>query len=105
MQSSASTIFNPRLLHWITTFYAVSLTQSFLTTVLMAYRIWNADRRSARYYRTNQGNLFPVLRILVESAALQLFVEFILLVVYVLNLNAQTILLELVTPLVVRMHI
>lgn len=68
----------------------------------MAYRIWNADRRSARYYRTNQGNLFPVLRILVESAALQLFVEFILLVVYVLNLNAQTILLELVTPLIVR---
>lgn len=71
--------------------------------MLMAYRIWTADRRSARY-RANRGNLLPVLRILVESAALQLLVEFVLLIMYAINLNAQTILLELVTPLVVRVR-
>ena len=93
-------MFDPRLLHWITTFYAISFVQSFLTTTLMAYRIWSADRRSAKY-RTTKGNLLPVLRILVESAALQLIVELILLALYAANISAQYILLELVTPLVV----
>lgn len=67
----------------------------------MAFRIWNADRRTAKY-RTTKGNLLPVLRILIESAAMQLAVEFVLLILYVANVNAQYILLELVTPLVVR---
>lgn len=100
-EKAGASIFDPRLLRWITSFYAVSFTQSFLTTSLMAYRIWQADRRSAKF-RTSEGNLLPVLRILVESAALQLLVEFVLLVLYALNQNAQYILLELVTPLVVR---
>lgn len=67
----------------------------------MAYRIWQTDRRSAAY-RADSGNLMPVLRILVESAALQFVVEVILLILYSINYNAQYILLEIVTPLVVR---
>ncbi|KAF7795068.1 hypothetical protein EIP86_006212 [Pleurotus ostreatoroseus] len=98
-EKSDASIFDPRLLHWITAFYAVSFVQSFLTTSLMAYRIWQADRRSAKF-RASEGSLLPVLRILVESAALQLVVEFVLLVLYAANENAQYILLELVTPLV-----
>ncbi|PSR78629.1 hypothetical protein PHLCEN_2v7376 [Hermanssonia centrifuga] len=96
---TGASIFDPRLLAWITAFYAVSFTQSLLTTGLMAFRIWNADRRTAKY-RTTKGNLLPVLRILIESAAMQLAVEFVLLILYVANVNAQYILLELVTPLV-----
>ena len=96
-----STVFDPRLTHWITTFYAIAFVQSFLTTTLMAYRIWQTDRRSAKY-RTGEGNLLPLMRILVESAALQLLVELLLLALYAANINAQYILLELVTPLVVR---
>jgi hypothetical protein len=66
----------------------------------MAFRIWKTDRRS-KQWRTSEGNLLPVVRILVESAALQLLVEFVLLIMYSINLDAQYILLELVTPLVV----
>ncbi|KAI0688390.1 hypothetical protein BC835DRAFT_1372894 [Cytidiella melzeri] len=97
---TGSTVFDPRLLSWISTFYAVSFIQSFLTTTLMAFRIWQTDRRTKRYRADGGGGLFPVVRILVESAALQLLTEFILLVMYAINLNAQYILLEIVTPLV-----
>ena len=68
----------------------------------MAFRIWQTDRRS-KQYRADKSTLLPVMRILIESAALQLLVEFILLILYAINLNAQFILLEIVTPLVVRL--
>ncbi|KAJ7477160.1 hypothetical protein B0H11DRAFT_2234637 [Mycena galericulata] len=59
----------------------------------------NQSKSQARY-RTNKSNLMPVLRILVESAALYLFIEIILLSLYSVNYNAQYILLEIVTPTV-----
>lgn len=93
------TVFNPRLAHWITTFYSIAVVQSAITTGLMAYRIWLTDRRSA-LYRTASSNLLPVVRILIESASLQFVVEVLLLSLYSANLNAQYILLEIVTPLV-----
>ena len=44
----------------------------------------------------------PILRILIESASIQFIAEVILLALYSANYNAQYLLLELVTPLVVR---
>lgn len=99
-QVAGSTVFDPRLARWITIFYAVAVVQSAMTTGLMAYRIWHTDRRSSAY-RTASGNLMPILRILIESASLQFIVEAILLALYCANYNAQYILLEIVTPLVV----
>ena len=96
-----STVFDPRLLHWITTFYAISVVQSGLTTGLMAFRIWQTDKRSASYRTNREGNLMPILRILIESASIQFMAEIILLSLYCANYNAQYLLLELVTPLVV----
>ena len=97
-----STVFDPRLLHWITTFYAISVVQSGLTTGLMAFRIWQTDKRSASYRTNREGNLMPIFRILIESASIQFMAEIILLALYCANYNAQYLLLELVTPLVVR---
>ncbi|KAH8102037.1 hypothetical protein BXZ70DRAFT_1006664 [Cristinia sonorae] len=94
-----ATVFNPVLTQWIKTFYATVVVQSILTTGLMSYRIWNTDRRTA-HFRTAKSNLLPVLKILVESAALLLFVETLLLCLYLANYNAQYILLESVTPIV-----
>lgn len=98
---ATASIFDPVLLHWISAFYATSFVQSFLTTFLMAYRIGMADRKTAKY-RTSSGSLMPVLRILVESAAFQLVIEFIVLILYACNHNTQYILLETITPSVVR---
>ena len=101
-QNSDSSIFNPVLFRWITIFYAVSFVQSGITTGLMAYRIWDAERRSASLRADSARSLMPILRILVESAALQFIVEAILLALYAADYNAQYLLLEPVTPIVVR---
>lgn len=97
--SMSQTVFDPRLTHWISTFYAVAVVQSTLTTGCMAYKIWKTDREAAAF-RAQESSLLPIVRILVESAALQLFVEILLVSLYAADYNAQYILLEIVTPLV-----
>ncbi|KAJ7272946.1 hypothetical protein C8J57DRAFT_1316076 [Mycena rebaudengoi] len=95
----AATVFDPRLTRQITIFYATAVAQNIITTGLMAFRLWQVEKQSARY-RKGGGSLMPVLEIMVESAALYLFVEIILLSLYAANLNSQYILLEIVTPIV-----
>ncbi|KAF4598325.1 hypothetical protein EYR38_006722 [Pleurotus pulmonarius] len=92
------TVFDPLLNSWIRAFYSIAVVQNIITTSLMAFRIWRTTHQSAKF-RTDKG-LIPILRILVESAALQLVVEILLLALYCSNINAQYILLELVTPVV-----
>lgn len=67
----------------------------------MAFRIWRTSTKSAKYKTENA--LLPIVRILIESAALQLIVEILLLALYSRSVNAQYILLELVTPTVVSL--
>ncbi|KAF8199195.1 hypothetical protein K438DRAFT_1583380 [Mycena galopus ATCC 62051] len=92
-----ASIFAPRLTHWITVFYSVAVTQNVITTGLMALRLWTADRQSARI-RIGGGLVLPVLRILLESAALYLFVEILLLALYSVNYNAQFMFVSVLYP-------
>ncbi|KAH9481058.1 hypothetical protein JR316_0005577 [Psilocybe cubensis] len=94
-----ASIFNPVLLQWIKTFYSIAVVLNVMTTGLMSYRIWIAHKNSASYI-VGKGRLISIIRILIESAALQLIVEVVLLALYTANLNAQYILLECVTPTV-----
>ncbi|KAJ7275519.1 hypothetical protein B0H12DRAFT_1087630 [Mycena haematopus] len=65
----------------------------------MAWRIAATDKQTVSY-RVGKSNLILILRILVESAALYLTAELILLILYVRNNNAQYILLETITPII-----
>ncbi|KAJ7477452.1 hypothetical protein FB451DRAFT_1454190, partial [Mycena latifolia] len=95
----AATVFDPRLTNWITVFYSIAVVQNIITTGLMALRLWQGEKQSTRY-RLGGGSFLPILQILVESAALYLFVEILLLSLYAVNYNAQYVLLEMVTPIV-----
>jgi len=97
--SPEDTVFNSRLNSWITTFYAVAVVQNTITTSLIAYRLWSIERTSSNY-RLGRGNFMPVLRILVESAALYLAAEIVLLAVYRSHSNAQYIMLDSISPIV-----
>lgn len=92
-------VFTNRLNSWIQAFYSIAVVQNIITTSLMAFRIWRTSTKSAQYKTENA--LLPIARILIESAALQLIVEILLLALYSQTVNAQYILLELVTPTVV----
>ncbi|KAG5220570.1 vacuolar triacylglycerol lipase [Salix suchowensis] len=91
-------VFTNRLNSWIQAFYSIAVVQNVITTGLMAFRIWRTSMKSAKYKTENA--LLPIVRILIESAALQLLVEILLLALYSRSVNAQYILLELVTPTV-----
>lgn len=91
-------VFTNRLNSWIQAFYSIAVVQNIITTSLMAFRIWRTSTKSAQYKTENA--LLPIARILIESAALQLIVEILLLALYSQTVNAQYILLELVTPTV-----
>ncbi|KAJ6571087.1 hypothetical protein B0H19DRAFT_1255089 [Mycena capillaripes] len=94
-----ASIFDPRLTNWITVFTSVAVAQNIITTGLMGFRLWEIERKSTRI-RIGGGVFLPILKILVESAALYLFVEIMLLALYQANYNAQYILLETITPVV-----
>ncbi|KAJ7172187.1 hypothetical protein C8R46DRAFT_140201 [Mycena filopes] len=96
-----ASVFDPSLTRWITTFYSLAVAQNIITTSLMAIRIWERERKSA-HYRLQNSNFMPILRILIESASLYLFIEILLLAFYSVDYNAQYILLEIITPTVVR---
>ena len=98
--TATETVFNDRLNNWIKTFYSIAVVLNIITTSLMSYKIWITHRRSANY-QIGKGRLLTVLRILVESAALQLIVEMILLALYSENIIAQYIVLESVASVVV----
>ncbi|KAJ6551949.1 hypothetical protein B0H19DRAFT_1264562 [Mycena capillaripes] len=89
-----ATVFDPRLINWITTFWSVGVAQNIITTGLMSWRLWQWERS-----RLGSNPLRPILRILVESAALNLFVQILLLAFYSVNYNVQYIILECITPI------
>jgi len=99
-EKTGATVFDPNLLKWITIFYAVAVAISTLTTGMMVWRLWKTEQRSAAYRTTGAGSLTPVVRILIESAALQWLTEVILLILYSTNNVYQYVLLEAVTPIV-----
>ena len=101
LMKGQANVFEPNLLAWIKAFYALAVIQNIMTTGLMAYRIYLSHRHTAAYKATN-SNLIKLMRILLESAALQLLAEVILLGLYSSNNSAQFILLEAMTPIVVR---
>ncbi|KAF8984900.1 hypothetical protein BDQ17DRAFT_1315781 [Cyathus striatus] len=87
----------------IPTYYSVAFVLSVMTVGLMSYRIWIAHRNSSNYY-VGEGRLLSIMWNLVESAALQIITEFILLVSACTFSNYQYVVLEWVTPIVVSLQ-
>ncbi|KAJ7439041.1 hypothetical protein B0H11DRAFT_2254165 [Mycena galericulata] len=96
--NATASIFDPRIFEFITLFYTVAVTQNIITTGLMSWRLWQGERRIGGH-RLGESTLMPILRILVESAALYLFVEILLLATYAAHYNVEYIILESVTPI------
>ncbi|KAI0702358.1 hypothetical protein C8T65DRAFT_741523 [Cerioporus squamosus] len=53
---------------WIMATYSLTLATNLLTTVILALKIWQVARRSARYL--SESSLTPILRVVVESGAI-----------------------------------
>ncbi|KAF7342523.1 hypothetical protein MVEN_01842500 [Mycena venus] len=95
-----ATIFDPTLCKFFSLFFSIAVIQNIFTTGLMAWRLWQGEHRIAGH-RLGGSTLMPILRILVESAALYLFVEILLLATYAVGSSVQHIIIETVTPIAV----
>ncbi|KAK1233512.1 hypothetical protein PQX77_003323 [Marasmius sp. AFHP31] len=84
---------------WIKAHSIITVSLNFITTSLMVYRVWSTKRTSSKY------SLFPsrldaVLRIILESAMLQLITELLLLIFHVLWMAETFIFLQILVPII-----
>ncbi|KZO96039.1 hypothetical protein CALVIDRAFT_146969 [Calocera viscosa TUFC12733] len=94
-----NSVFDTDLYGWIISFYTLALVQNLITTTLIAYAIWSSDR-TITAFRAAGRSLMPIVGIILESAVLYVAAQIALLVLYVLDCNAQYIALEMITPTV-----
>ncbi|KAF8992777.1 hypothetical protein BDQ17DRAFT_1456219 [Cyathus striatus] len=80
------------------TYYSVAFALSVMTVGLMSYRIWIAHRNTASDC-VGKPRLLSIMWILIESAALQIITEFIILVLSCIYDNPEIIVLEWVPPI------
>ncbi|KAL0575176.1 hypothetical protein V5O48_006798 [Marasmius crinis-equi] len=91
---------DPLLQYMMQTFYALAVIGNMIPTGLMVYRLWSTHRKFSNSAIATPSILYPVLRILVESASLQLIVEVILLGLFDSGRQEQFIVLPLIVPVI-----
>ncbi|KAL0574645.1 hypothetical protein V5O48_007314 [Marasmius crinis-equi] len=91
---------NPMVQFMMQTFYVLAVLGNMIPTGLMVFRLWSTHRKSSNSAITTPSILYPVLRILIESASLQLIVEVILLGLFDSGRQEQFIVLPLIVPVV-----
>lgn len=99
------TLFSPALVRWMDSIYAIALTQNTMTTGLIAYRIWRQDRASLEIgLRTagskSKSSLVPIVRIIIESAAIYVLTAIIIIILYARNNNFQYVIQEAIVPII-----
>ena len=67
--STVGNIFAPVTYRWVISFYTTTLAMNLLSTILLAFCIWNIDRRVS-HIRSTKGPLRPVLRVVLDSGLL-----------------------------------
>jgi len=97
--SNAGNIFAPANAQWITSFYATTLTTNLLSTLLLAFRIWNIDRRVSKI-RATKGPLRPLLTIVIDSGLLYSITLLSALSCFVAHSKGQYVVLDMIMPII-----
>ncbi|RDX45775.1 hypothetical protein OH76DRAFT_932891 [Lentinus brumalis] len=83
---------------WITATYSLTLVTNILTTVILALKIWQVARRSARYL--SGSSLTSILRVIVESGAIYSVTVAAALVAFLIKSNFVYVILDLISPVI-----
>lgn len=92
-------IFSTVVANWITAFIVSTLAANLLSSGLLAYRIWKIECNVSTV-RATKASMMPVVRILVDAAALYSVALFIRLICFVCNDNGEEVLLDMVVPII-----
>ncbi|RDX45774.1 hypothetical protein OH76DRAFT_932893 [Lentinus brumalis] len=90
--------FDSQVVPWITALYALDLSTNFLSTALLASRLWNVVRRTSRF-RSGTG-LAPVLRVIIESGAIYSATVGAGMILFLVHSNAVFILMDMTSPII-----
>ncbi|THG98801.1 hypothetical protein EW026_g3445 [Hermanssonia centrifuga] len=90
----SGSIFNTALAPYITAFGIITATTNILATVLIAWNIWYINRQVSQLIGKNRYS--PIVVIVVESGAIYAFALLLLTALYMVNSNAQFIVLDAV---------
>jgi len=82
---------------WVTAFYSLTLSANLVTTCLLAYKIWEVDRRVAHM---RQRSMMPIVHTVVDAGALYSVALVSALACFVNDSNGQYIVLDMVTPII-----
>ncbi|OBZ72065.1 hypothetical protein A0H81_07834 [Grifola frondosa] len=69
----------------------------FLQTVLLAYKIWDADRRASAF---RQSSMMPIVRVVMDAGALYSVTLLATLICFTQKSNGQYLLLDMITPII-----
>ncbi|KAI0655014.1 hypothetical protein C8Q70DRAFT_457848 [Cubamyces menziesii] len=96
----AGDIFATETGRWITAVYSLTLGTNLSSTLLLAYRIWQVTRESAKYRSGASGPLTPVLRAIIESGAIYSMAITAGLVTFLVQSNGVYIVLDILSPII-----
>ncbi|KAG9308520.1 hypothetical protein JVU11DRAFT_3070 [Chiua virens] len=93
-------VFGGTLSNWIISFFTLTLATNFLTTCLLAYRIWYVDRKTAIMRGQQPSQLMPMLHIIVDAGVIYSLTLFAALICFVNESNGQYVILNVITPII-----
>ncbi|KAF8524146.1 hypothetical protein BU17DRAFT_85253 [Hysterangium stoloniferum] len=97
------TLFSPSLVAWMNSIYAIALAQNFITTALIAYRLWRQDNVSIKAGLRDarpKSSLRPIIRIVIESAAIYVLTVIVIIIMYARGNNLQFVAQEAIVPII-----
>ncbi|KAK7438191.1 hypothetical protein VKT23_018122 [Stygiomarasmius scandens] len=83
---------------WVNAFFALSLATNLIGTGLLAFRIWRVNQTTTEFRET--GFMIPVFRVVVDAGLLYTVTLTVTLVVFEAKSNAQTIILDILMPII-----
>ncbi|KAF7353826.1 hypothetical protein MVEN_01068200 [Mycena venus] len=98
LQTHHGGIFLTQLKPWVTSFICMTLSTNVVCTILIAYRILRT--RMTLHKNSGGSRVYSALIIFLESAATYSSALIVLVTVYLLNSNAQFIVLDVTAPLI-----
>ncbi|KAF8444105.1 hypothetical protein L210DRAFT_3533827 [Boletus edulis BED1] len=99
-QLTRGSVFEKTLSRWITSFWASTLTTNTVTTLMLAYRLWNADRATTRLSDHRKSELRPILHIIVDAGGIYSLTLLTALVCYLNKSNGQYVILDMIMPII-----
>ncbi|KAG2344916.1 hypothetical protein BDR05DRAFT_860518, partial [Suillus weaverae] len=91
-------IFTMVVADWIMAFIISTLVTNFLSSGLLAYRIWMIER-SVSTVRATKGSMMPIVHILADAAVFYSVALFARLICFVYSNNGEEVLVDMVMPI------